>query len=197
MTDEELRTDEEWRDVPGYEGLYAASSLGRIRSLGRRVRSPNGTRRVGSRVLRQCRSNKFGHLAVSLCKEGQVKSHNVHRLVAAMFLGDPPDGLQCCHNDGDPTNNAVDNLRWGTPGDNQADRIRHGTYQCGEQVASSKLTASQVACIKSMLQQGKNISELSRQFGVSRRSIRRIKQGEAWSHVAWHAARKQEGAEHG
>ena len=34
-------TDEIWKDIPGYEGKYQASNMGRIKSLARIVTSKN------------------------------------------------------------------------------------------------------------------------------------------------------------
>jgi len=52
----------------------------------------------------------------------------VHRLVLEAFIGPAPKGTICCHNDGDPTNNRLENLRWDTHSSNTRDAIRHGTY---------------------------------------------------------------------
>lgn len=44
------------------------------------------------------------------------------------FVGPCPDGMEGCHNDGDPHNNRLDNLRWDTRANNARDAIRHGTH---------------------------------------------------------------------
>lgn len=48
------------------------------------------------------------------------------RIVLLTLVGEPPAGTQCCHNDGDPSNNDLGNLRWDTPSANSADALRHG-----------------------------------------------------------------------
>lgn len=51
----------------------------------------------------------------------------VHRLVLEAFVGPCPFGMEGCHNDGDPTNNNLVNLRWDTHKNNEKDKIKHGT----------------------------------------------------------------------
>ena len=77
------------------------------------------------------RTNKKGYCSVTLFAggpEGGVhKELAVHRIVCEAFNGPCPDGQQCRHLDGNPSNNVSTNLAWGTAADNHADQIRHGT----------------------------------------------------------------------
>ncbi|WP_248099523.1 HNH endonuclease signature motif containing protein [Corynebacterium kefirresidentii] len=52
----------------------------------------------------------------------------VHRLVMAAFVGPCPDGMEVCHNDGNPANNYVGNLRYDTHQANYADMFIHNTH---------------------------------------------------------------------
>lgn len=113
-----------WRSVAGYEGIYEVSSDGRVRSLRRMDRVG---RRVGGREL-SIHTHPSGHQMVKLSKNGIYKQAKVHRLVLIAFAGPPPDGCEALHNDGDPANNRVENLRWGTRSENVRDRVRHGTH---------------------------------------------------------------------
>lgn len=83
-------------------------------------------RRMRGRVLKTQTLN-WGHQTVNLCGGGVQKHALVHRLVMAAFVGPPPEGMQVCHNDGDPKNNRLGNLRYGTPSENMYDRGLHGT----------------------------------------------------------------------
>ena len=109
-----------WRSIPGYEGFYEASSEGEIRSLPRE--------KTKGLVLSQ-RTHKNGRQHVSLSRDGLVKTHLVHRLVLAAFEGECPPGFEACHNDGDPGNNRIENLRYDTRSSNAKDAVQHRTHK--------------------------------------------------------------------
>lgn len=99
-----------WRTIPNYEGLYEASTDGRIRSVDRIT--PHGHLWKG-RELKQT-FHTAGYLAVTLCKDGIPFSHLVHRLIAETFI-DNPDNLGFInHKDENKHNNNVSNLEWCT-----------------------------------------------------------------------------------
>jgi hypothetical protein len=111
---------ESWRPIPGYEGSYEASDLGRIRSLPRR------TTRGG--ILRGS-THQFGYRVVHLSHFGVKQREGVHVLVARTFLGPRPEGQEVRHRDGNPSNNQVSNLRYGTRSENASDAVEHGTHR--------------------------------------------------------------------
>lgn len=118
--------DETWRAVVGLEGKYEVSNLGRVRSLNRKIGDGRrGTRLKRGKMLSQSANVKSGYLYVGL---GQNGKRLVHRLVLESFVGPCPDGMECCHNDGDRTNNRVDNLRWDTRYGNCQDIRAAGTH---------------------------------------------------------------------
>lgn len=90
---------EEFRDIPGYEGVYEVSNLGRVRRNGK-ILKPG--------------KNRDGYLLVSLSKNGIRKTVRVHRLVALSFLSNPNNLPEINHRDENRTNNTVDNLEWCT-----------------------------------------------------------------------------------
>ena len=119
---------EEWRDIPGYEGMYQVSNLGQVRSIGRTVtRSDGQVHRRKGKLLRTP-LNQRGYQVVNLCIQGKCQIRTVHSLIAETFIGTRPEGMEVCHNDGRKTNNRVDNLRYGTRSDNTLDKVRHGTH---------------------------------------------------------------------
>jgi hypothetical protein len=65
---------------------------------------------------------KRGHCAVDL---GRRSTRYVHHLVLEAFVGLCPEGQECRHLDGNPGNNRLGNLAWGTRLENMADRYRH------------------------------------------------------------------------
>jgi hypothetical protein len=115
---------ERWRPIPGYEGSYEVSDLGSVRSLDRitdRGRKWRG-RTLAPAVMPR------GYLIVTLWRDGKQRSALVHRLVLSAFVGPAPDGTEALHGDGDPANNMLSNLSWGTHAENQADQVAHGTH---------------------------------------------------------------------
>lgn len=93
---------EKWRDVVGYEGYYQVSDRGNVRH------SRNG-------ILRLTQRNKSArYLCVHLSVNGQSKVISVHRLVVEAFIGSQPTGHEVRHLDGNPQNNNLDNILWGT-----------------------------------------------------------------------------------
>lgn len=113
-----------WKPIPGYEGLYEASSLGHIRGVNR---IDSAGRKWRARELSPGKSTG-GYLQVGLFKNGRPKYHYVHRLILLTFHGAAPTGTECRHIDGDPNNNAASNLRHGTRSENIRDQVTHGTH---------------------------------------------------------------------
>jgi HNH endonuclease/NUMOD4 motif len=108
---------EEWRAVPGYEAVYAVSSLGAVRS--------ERTRKM--RVL-FAHKKRGGYLYVPLYLRGRQRMHKVHRLVLAAFVGECPSGHEGSHINGDPSDNRVGNLEWTSHASNEARKPSRGTH---------------------------------------------------------------------
>lgn len=117
---------EEWRAVPGYEGLYEVSNMGRVRSLDRWVDRPQGGYLAKGKELKGW-VNKAGYRTVLLYKgEGRGNGYvgfHVHRLVAKCFIPNPNRYGIINHKDENPRNNRVDNLEWCT----QSYNVNYGT----------------------------------------------------------------------
>jgi hypothetical protein len=106
---------------------------------------------------------------------------SVARLVLEAFVGLCPEGMEACHNDGNPTNNRVPNLRWDTRTNNQRDRIKHGTDSRGEKHPQHKLTELQVLKIRSCVNETQ--SDVAREFGISQSEVSVIKNNKRWKFV--------------
>lgn len=160
-----------WKDIPGYEREYQASTEGRIRSLTRQITQKSRwgtffTRTVKGRILRPGRYCESGHVSVVLKKGSNGKP--VHQLIMLTFKGPTPEGQEIRHLNGDSTDNRLENLFFGSRTENIID-----VYKTGE--AWRKLTAFQVAEIKQALRNGVKGSTLARDFKVSQSTISSIK----------------------
>lgn len=169
--------NEIWKDIPGYEGKYQASSLGRIRSLDRVLTCIGQKQRtyqrfMKGRILRPGRFCKSGHVSVVL-GHGSDGSP-VHQLVALTFLGACPESMEILHNNGDPTDNRIVNLRYGTRTDNILDVLRQGGRW-------RKLTVDDVEAIRFGDFCGIPSKELSLMFDVSYGTIRKIITGRSFA----------------
>lgn len=162
----------EWRAIPGYAGLYEASTDGRIRSF---VRYVNG------RILKPQQCGKY--LTVDLWRNRHGRQHYVHALVLLAFTGERPRGKQACHHDGDTTNNCVKNLRWDTAINNNKDKQRHGTIVPHKHISRAKLTESQVRSIRSAYDQGVRPSTLVQQYALGWATILNVCKRQSWRHV--------------
>lgn len=131
---------EQWKYIPGYEGLYQASNQGRVRSVDRIVSGRWGNTKRRGKILKPV-LNGPGYLQVVLCREKPI-SRRVHKLIAETWLGSCPQGAEICHNDGNKLNNKVSNLRYDTRSNNNLDKRLHGTRQCKQVLADGKLFAS-------------------------------------------------------
>jgi hypothetical protein len=115
---------EVWKDIPGYEDIYQASTHGRIRTVeGKRTYSiKHGERTWKSRILKYKGHNPQTGNRVSLWRDKQHKDYLVARLIGFTFLGIPVDEkMTINHKDGNRFNNKVENLEWLS----LADNIRH------------------------------------------------------------------------
>lgn len=118
-----MHPSEIWRPVVGWEDRYEVSCMGRVRSR-RREGACYG--RTG--VIHAGKRTAFGHIVVQLRRPGVREEKRVHRLVLEAFFGPCPDGMEGCHNNGNPSDNRLENLRWDTRSENIRDSVRHGTH---------------------------------------------------------------------
>lgn len=128
-----LQVGEEWRDVIGFP-CYEVSNFGRVWAklkISYQAKHKSGKtwpHQLKSRLLQLGRKRSRGRtvaLIVSLSRNKAALTQKVHHLVLNAFVGQCPEGMECCHNDGDATNNRVENLRWDTKCSNRRDAICH------------------------------------------------------------------------
>jgi len=132
--------DEQWKDIPGYEGLYQASNTGLIRSVEGKITSNERypVRRWKSRILipkKRMRVTGQYDPRVDLWKDGTHKSLLVSRLVAMTWCGGYSDDLTVNHIDGDTLNNTPQNLEWITRKENIQKARSIGLYTAQKRCA--------------------------------------------------------------
>lgn len=115
---------ERWLPIPEYEGAYEVSDLGRVRALDRIT---DRGRKWGGQMM-TASTMPSGYQVVTLWRDGKQKTALVHRLVLFAFVGPAAEGMEGLHKRGNPANNALSNLRWGTHSENQIDQVSHGTH---------------------------------------------------------------------
>lgn len=154
---------------------------------------------LGTRKLGPWRQMGYGHRKypnVHIKYNYKGRTYLVHKLVLLAFVGPCPPGQQCRHLDGNPWNNNLSNLCWGTPQENGQDKISHGTSKRpirirlkiskslqGEKHFNAHLTATDVMNIRTERAMGIPIRELAARFNVSIATISMIAHKRRWSHI--------------
>lgn len=173
-----LIDNEKWLSCPGWPG-YEVSDIGRVRSswgAGKTKGVGRGSRSIGCDWwILSLGTNGSGHKQVSLTRDGKTKTVRVHQLVIEAFVGPCPKGLEVCHKDGNPANNVLSNLRYGTPRSNQIDRLKHK----GNPLV--KLTPEKVSTIRNRLLSGEKGYKLAKEYNVSPATISMIRNEKIWT----------------
>lgn len=129
--------------------------------------------------------HRFGYAIVNLYRDNRPHLELVHRLVLEAFVGPCPPGLECRHLNGNPTDNRLENLAWGTHTENMADRTRHGTDNRGTRSRTAKLTQENVYAIRTLHRwAGYTKRELAQMFGVSFHTVTDVILRRRWAWCA-------------
>lgn len=170
--------NEEWCDIPGYEGLYQVSNCGRVKSFDCITHNQYSTYIKRGRILSLHLDSK-GYYQARLTKGGKIQGFGVHRLVLSAFDRLPEQNEVCNHKDCCPTNNRLENLEWVTHDENMkyAARLGRITAKRGEDSPRSKLTNATAQQIREEYRRGVSghgARVLAAKYGVSRAAIRHI-----------------------
>src|SRR5690242_14784609 len=113
----------EYRDIPGFPG-YRVGSDGSVWSSWNNSptnRAITSTWRQLRPSVQKDRTAGRAYWYLNLTRDGGAKTCRVHRLILEAFIGPCPEGMECRHLDGNPANNCLGNLCWGTPAENRSE----------------------------------------------------------------------------
>lgn len=168
-----------WKSIPNFTD-YEASDCGRIRS----VRPRQGSRAlINNGIISgwvQTIKGEYKRHMVTLRKNGKTYHITVAQIILETFLGPRPDGYVCRHINGNPLDNRIENLKWGTQEQNVKDSILHGTKTpppvlSGSKHHNAKLNSDQVEKIRRHEFKKGDQAKLARHYNVSEQTIRRIR----------------------
>jgi len=156
-------------DFPG----YGVSQDGQLWTK----KKPNGGTGTEWRN-KKTRKVKDGYLLSTMRVGGKVVTARAHRLVLRAFIGPCPMGRQGCHINGDPADNRLANLKYGTPVENESDKLLHGTAAKGENHGQSKISDAEVVKVRELWHNGSwTLDSLSAMFIVGPAQIHHIVTG--------------------
>lgn len=166
-----------WKDIPGYENIYQASTEGRIRSVDRKVADGKGNVRNCKGKILKHGIDTDGRYIVGLSKDGKKKFYRVHVLIPLSFIGNRPDGYHILHANGDKKDNRLENLSYDTPSQNRKDIYRYGNKN-----TQGKLSLEEVLEVRRLYATGNYTQEkLAEMFGIVANSIGKIITGKSFA----------------
>lgn len=167
------------KDVPGFEGVYAATEDGKVYSHSRVVKAAYGKT--------QLRKGRWLKLKIN---QGRAyynigaKWVAAHRIIASTFIPNPESKPQVNHIDGNPLNNSVSNLEWCTQSENikhaYATGLKKPIKFLGTDHPKHKLSDSDVLEIKSS---SESLSVIAAKFGISKTWVSKLKRNANWVHI--------------
>jgi hypothetical protein len=156
---------EEWKAIPNFPG-YEVSNHGQVRSY-----------KTGTCKLKKPGTIQHGYQNITLQKDGKSYTKTIHRIVLTVFDREPMEGEVCRHLDGNPKNNHIDNLCWGTCKENIKDMYTHGTLGGGKQ-----WTPEEIDEVKWLHGYGWYIKDIAEKLGVGTACISNIINGKSWQY---------------
>jgi hypothetical protein len=174
ITGVEIRHIKDW---PG----YAVSDDGRVFSC--KIKGGKGTflddwipRKI---VFSGGHNSRYPTVVFS--KSGtRKKRFYIHRLILEAFVGPCPKGLECCHENDNPSENQLNKLRWDTNKNNRSDMIKNQRSTRGTKHWGTILNENSVREIR-QLAGTMTLDEIGKRFGVSKSNVHVIVHRKSWS----------------
>lgn len=163
-----------WKDVPGYEGIYVISNMGRLKRIMHRKHPTN--------TIINASINDYGYHYSCLTINGKGQNHMIHRLVGQAFIPNPEDKPQVNHIDGCKSNNVLQNLEWNTSKEN----INHAWDTGLAKPKNGILNGNAVLTEKDILEiRASSLTplELSLIYKIKREQVYKILRRERWTHI--------------
>lgn len=169
------------KEIKNFEG-YFISDDGKVFSYQLRSTEKSITK---PRQIRGGQKQGYKSVLLKNIETGKFCRRYIHRLVLEAFVSECPEGMEACHNNGDRTDNRLENLRWDTRKNNHADKKLHGTYLFGEKCSAVRLNESQVQEVRSIKRNKPRLSykKIAEAFRVSPTTIFRIVRRTTWKHL--------------
>jgi hypothetical protein len=165
-----------WKDVPEFQGILQISNFGNAKTFDR-VRSDNRIER-GKTCSQKVKKN--GYLEISIRNGEKKRWFLMHRLVAKLFLEETSETQCVNHKNGNKKDNRVENLEFTTFKENSNHAVRTGLCKNEEIHYKAKLTKLNVIEIRNSVESNE---ELALKFGVSKSTIKYVKQRKTWKYV--------------
>lgn len=119
---------EQWQPIPDFID-YEASSLGRIRSIQRKIHQCGYERTMKGCIIRMRKDSQGRYILVTISKDKKPYTRLVHRLVWTAFHGAIPVGMEINHINGHTDDNTIENLEVVTRSQNERHKYTHLGYK--------------------------------------------------------------------
>lgn len=164
-----------WKPIPGYNGIYEVSNIGRVKRLARQVESPHPLCTVPRKIrikdiILKNNTDIYGYHTSTLIKDKTPKTYKVHRLVLLAFVG--PSNSVCNHINSVKTDNRLENLEYVSVSENNRHKVKYHTRSKIDELAVKEIRSS-----------SKSNKQLAKKFGVTPKHVWGIKNFYSWKDV--------------
>ena len=180
-----MKSEEIFKPIRGYEGLYEISNHGKVKSLPKTWGTRKTIGRKGETKLMVGKVDN-GYPRVVLSKNSVKKSFSVHRLVAETFIENPNNYPIVNHKNSIRDDNYYENLEWTTYQGNAIHAFQNGNRKgkVGEINPQSKYKEKDIKIIKKLHSDGYySQRQIAEMFDDSQGNISRIVNGKRWKHI--------------